>query len=331
MSEISEDIKRNAIAFKEQIEIGEDKGIVIEPATSTSKVNIILDMSKFDLFLMCQYRYYIRYVLEKTSDSKKNESLDRGSLIHEGMDRYYSLLAQGVRFQDRVHEGIMKMRSFAADPSNSDLDLEEIDHLVNVFQQNVEYWRFEDEHLDILLVEQPFAFVLFEDDYVRIIISGKIDLLVNVPAIGGRAGYTNLPIDHKTFSRSFETHRLTNQFQCYASAVNSNYLLVNKIGLHKLDGKSPMPPEEKFIRVPLSYDKAILEDWKQNVLQVIQDEYFQCLATGRWHQNMTSCDKFNRRCEYFQVCDSSGQEAKLWKLNNLGPASPWDVTAKLIK
>lgn len=327
MSEISEDIKRNAVAFKESIEASEDKGIVIEPASEVNKkVNIILDMSKFDLFLACHFRYYIRYILEKASTAKKNESLDRGSLIHEGMDRYYSLLAQGIKFQDRVHEASQRMKAFAAHPDNSDLEPEEVDYLVNVFQQNVEYWRFEDEHLDILLVEQPFAFVLFEDDYVRIIISGKIDLLVNIPAVGGRAGYTNLPIDHKTFSRSFETHRLTNQFQCYASAVNSNYLLVNKIGLQKT-----LKPEEKFLRVPLSYDPFLLQDWKDNTLGIIQDEYLSCLATGKWRQDFTSCDKFNRRCEYFQVCDSSGKEAKLWKLQDLGPASPWDVTAKLIK
>lgn len=321
METLPEDIKEHAI------EIGNDNetGITIEK--STSKTNIILDMSKFDLFSLCHFRYYMRYVLSK-APTKKAEALDRGGLMHEGFDVYYSMLQSNTgHFNDRVHAAVMKIRELSCDSETSDLPIEDVEFLVKTVEQNLEFWRFEDEQLDIILVEQPFAHVVYEDDYVRIILSGKIDILCNYRIAGGRSEYLNLPIDHKSYSRDSELLRLSNQFMCYSSAVGSDYLLVNRVGLQK-----SLKPEEKFKRVPLSYDKEILEEWKQNVIETILEEYLNCIATGKWRQNFTSCQKFNRTCEYYQVCDTSGKEAKMFKLNSdYGTASPWDVTAKLIK
>ncbi len=305
-----------------------NQGITIDkPSTAGAKTNIILDMSKFDLFSTCQYRYYIRYVLERAGD-KKAEALDKGSLMHEGFDVYYSLLkAGGVHFNDRMHATVAKIRELSCDPAQSNLDVDDVDLIVRTVEENLDYWRYEDEQLDILLVEQPFALVVYEDDYIRIITSGKIDILCNYHMAGSQAHYENLPIDHKSFSRSSETLRLSNQFMCYASAVGSNFLLVNKVGFQK-----SLKPDEKFKRVPLSYDAVLLQEWKDNVIAVILDEYLHCIATGKWKQNLTSCNKFNRLCEYYSICDTSGQANKDHKLNNeLSVASPWDVTAKLIK
>jgi hypothetical protein len=60
--------------------------------------------------------------------------------------------------------------------------------------------------------------------------------------------------------------------------------------------------------------------------------YLQCEAEGYWPTNETSCDKFHRQCEYYEVCLSSGEEAKVFKLNNNFKQIPaWDVSAALKK
>jgi hypothetical protein len=82
-------------------------------------------------------------------------------------------------------------------------------------------------------------YLLYEDDDIRIYMTGKIDLRVNTK------GYTNLPYDHKTFSRSSPVNQMSNQFKNYCTA-KSNYLIVNRIGLQKT-----LKPHDKFLELLL--------------------------------------------------------------------------------
>jgi hypothetical protein len=133
---------------------------------------------------------------------------------------------------------------------------------------------------------------------------GKIDLTVT------DNNYTNMPVDHKSMDRDREVFRMSNQFKTYSYATKSYYVLVNKVGFQKT-----LKNYEKFKRVPVAYDPEILLDWKNNVVAVSR-QFLNCVAEGNWPMNETSCDKYNRQCEYYEVCDSSGADAKNFKLNN---------------
>lgn len=287
------------------------------------KANIILDSSKIDLFQTCEQRYNIRHNLNKDLPFHlRSRALTKGTLAHEGCAVYYKLLAEGLYFNDRMHACLMKMREFSSDPNQSNLDEDDSKIVINAVEESLDHWRPEDETFSILAVEQPFAYVLYEDDFVRIIISGKIDLLVDKPELARSAGYMNLPIDHKTQSKNFDAPRLSNQFINYAIACNSNYLFVNKIGLQKT-----VEPTEKFKRVPFSYDETFKQQWKDNLTKVILGRYLTCVGLNEWNLNPTSCLKFNRLCEYYDICDSSGPEAKAWKMEaNYVQVEEWDVT-----
>lgn len=291
------------------------------------KVNIVLDSSKIDLFETCPARYNFRHNLNKTqSGVHKAKALDLGSLAHNGLEVYYKELALGTHFDDRLNKTLMKIRELSSDPDESSLEDEEIAPLLTAIDQSCDYWRSEDENcLEVLNVETPFMYELFSDDSVRILISGKIDLLVNYKPIGRGASYERLPIDHKTFSRDSMVLRKSNQFINYCNAVNSNYLVVNRIGLAKTT-----KAEEKFKRLPMSYDPIYIADWKENLTTMLMNEYLICVAEGKWPEKPTSCFKFNRICEYYSVCDSSGQNAKTFKLEtNYTDAEIWDVTSGL--
>lgn len=299
---------------------------LLEFEQKSNKANIILDASKIDLFETCPARYNMRHNLNKGTKGKA-EALDKGSLAHEGMEVYFKLLAEGKKFADRMQATIMKIRECSADPTNSDLDPDDVNILISAVEQSCDYWRSEDENcIEVLSVEAPFAYVLFEDEFVRIIISGKIDLLCNFHGIGRSSSYVNLPLDHKTFSRDSMVLRKSNQFINYCAAVGSNYLIVNRIGLQKT-----VKPEEKFKRLPMSYDPVYIQDWKDNLTKMIINEYLTCVTEKHWPEKPTSCYKFNRLCEYYDVCDSSGQEAKLHKLSDYAEVDVWDVTNKLVK
>lgn len=280
-----------------------------------SKVNIVMDMSQYDMFLLCPFRFRNRYKLNLDSPTKA-VSLDRGSLIHVANEVYYECLKQKSSYEYAVDSALLKMKeAFALE---SDLDNDEANRLVDTMEEYFDFWRVADQAFEILGVEESFLYQLYEDEEVKIYLAGKIDLRVKDNK------YNNLPYDHKSFSRSGPVNEMSNQFKNYCVVANSNYLIVNRIGLQKT-----LKPHEKFLRVPLTYDHLIFESWKKNVVANIM-YYLQCEASGYWPTNETSCDKFNRRCEYYEVCTSSGEEAKQYKLmSNFKVVDAWDVTKVL--
>src|SRR5688572_2234235 len=267
-------------------ELKDDQAIQID-SSGPGPVTILMDMSQFDLFNLCEERFNNAHNLRLHLPKNEANALDYGGFIHEGFEDYYRLLSEGVAFDDRMQAVLLKLRTTAALPS-SNLSPEEEDFLTKVAVENLTYWRAEDETLEVLAVEESFVYELYSDADVRILLSGKIDLLVNKPGLGRGADYFNLPYDHKTYSRDGFLSPLSNQFQNYCVATGSNYLIVNRIGL-----QTSLKPHEKYKRLPMSYDDIKLQQFKNNVINIILQRYLTCVSTGIWTMNFTSCDKFN--------------------------------------
>lgn len=282
------------------------------------KINVIFDASQYDMFRLCEARFNYRYNLNKSTVFKA-KPLDRGTIIHVGQETYYEALKNGVTYDSARTAALSKIRE--AGVIQSELDHNEIDRIIDVMEEYYDYWRVEDQNLKIIEVEKPFLYLLYEDDDIKIYMSGKIDLVVQSPS-GKMVAW-----DHKSFDRTSELSRMSNQFKNYCYAMQSDELIVNKIGMQKT-----LKPHEKFKRPPLSFDRLYLEEWKDNVVTVLRDHYLTCVADNKWPMNETSCWKFNRQCDYLDLCDSSGKLAKDFKLaNHYVDAEVWDVTKAMQK
>lgn len=289
------------------------ESLIIEQST-TPKIQIALDATMLDTFVSCPMKFNYRFNLNKAAPGKA-VPLDRGDLIHKGLEPYYEGLMNKKSFEESLDDAI---KAFNLTATESELEPDKITFIRKTLIENINYWRAKDQYFEILAVEKSFAYVLYEDSYMRIVMIGKIDLLVNE----GR--YENLPYDHKSYERDYPVGRKTNQFCNYANAVQSNYLIVNRVGL-----QTSYPPEKKHKRIPLSYDPIFLEQWKNNTVKWVK-WYVECVAENDWPLNDTSCDKFNRLCEYYDICNTSGQEGKIYKLNaNFKDVEKWDVAKSL--
>lgn len=277
------------------------------------KTNIIFSPTSFDTWQICKAKYKFSNLLKKTVPiSERGKGLDYGSLTHKGLEIYYKGIGEGKHFNDRVHELTETVQLSASDINQSNIDItSELPVLLNSLTEYCEYYRFTDDNLEILGVEEPFDFILYEDDFVRVILSGKIDLRVNIPPIPGQSEYKNLPFDHKSYQRSFPVDRSSNQFITYAIATGSNYLMYNGIGLQKT-----LPPPEKFRRIPLSYDPLYLEQWKEDTIKEILTFFLPAMINDHFPVNFNSCRKFGKLCEFHRICDASGKEARIFNLDS---------------
>lgn len=280
----------------------------------TNKVNIVWDSTILDAYSNCAQYFDYRHNKNKTTITKA-KPLDQGSVMHHGFEAYYKGLKESLPFEKCLDDGLKSIRVALTD---SDLDSQQGDRCLAVMEENVIRWRIEDRGWMITAVEQPFSFLLHEDELLRIIMIGKIDLLWS------NHQYENLPVDHKTYERDFELSRLANQFTCYTYATNSNFLLVNRVGF-----QTSIKPEIKHKRVMLSYDPIFKEQWKRNVVRWAYMYYDSCTENS-WPMNPTSCFKFNRSCVYKDVCETTGEENKIYKLQtNFATVDPWDVSKAL--
>ncbi len=267
-----------------------------------------------DTFMTCECKFNYRFNLNKTLPTKAPQ-LDRGSILHMGFEGYFNALKNRIEFKERIAISRAAMQKASIETELQDDILERIEA---VFIESCNVFRDRDEGMEVLAVEQPFSYVLHEDESIRLVMIGKIDLLVNEP------GYVNLPYDHKSYERDYPLDRKANQFCNYTYATGSNYLVVNRVGM-----QTTIIPVKKHKRVPLSYDPLFLESWKKNVIKWAY-RYLDCVIDKEWPLNTTSCNKYNRMCEYDDVCNASGQEAKSYKLTALYEDSEvWDVSKSL--
>jgi len=275
------------------------------------KIEILMDATELDCFQRCACEFNMRHNWSKVPPETA-KPLDIGGVFHVGFDHYYQALKENKPWDSAVQLGLVGIRR--ALPL-SDLGSSDGDRILEVFEENTEYWRVADLSFRIELTESAFTYVLFENDQFRISMSGKVDLVVTDNI------YTNLPVDHKTYSRDFPVNRLSNQFINYCNATESNFIMINRVGL-----QTSLKPKDKYKRIMLSYDPYYIEQWRQNVI-VWAMRYIDCVQTGNWEMNPQSCVRYGRLCDYYDVCDTSGQENKEYKLNtNFKSAEKWDVS-----
>ena len=290
---------------------------------SNDKLIVKLDSQILDGMSSCGELYRLAYV-ENWRPNKRPPALERGGTMHKMLDFYYSQRKEGRgKLEDHaalVQETLVVGRLAMA---KTDIDNDDFEDDETVFKNYILRWQY--DGWEILEVEQPFSFVLHEDDkpivvggvrYLGLIIiyEGIVDLRVVDPKLG------QIVVDTKTESRKFNPFILNNQFQGYEMAFNVP-VVVNKVGYQK-----SLPDNERFRRIIHQSGPLLLEEWKQDVVYTVRT------AIG-WHnddyfpRNRTSCFKGFSACFYQMVCKEAeaGDGVREHKLTAyFHKEKPWD-------
>lgn len=262
---------------------------------------IMLDSQLLNEFQSCQAKFYYNFIMN-VRPLYKPEAFDKGDLLHHMLKFHYKMLKhnQLVRANnleaDKVriipYSEIVDICTEKAEKHLLKLDLDVgLGHeVIKTYKQYAEY--YEADTWQILEVEKPFAKVLYDSEELKIVYCGIIDLLTHVAII-----------DHKSSSRKGNVSILSNQFMGYSWALNVNNVVINKIGFQKT-----LKPEEKFERPTASYAPDIINEWKNNTIEVAQEMFaaLQNVPHMMNRRNYTSCDKYSG-CIFQKVCSTKAE------------------------
>lgn len=270
--------------------------------------NLVLDSQILSGVQSCAFKTNLTF-RKNLRPMTKPTYFDDGDLVHEMLASFYRGQIEGLSYEKRVNRALEEGYQHSA---HLDLKGEDVEKMMKVTQE-----YFEDQELKedfkVLTVEQPFAFVLGEDEEqdLRVMYVGKIDLVVQT-----RSGEVR-PWDHKTGGKRVAPHLLSNQFMGYCTALGVNLLDVNKIAFIK--------DEDKFRRYTMNYPAGILDRWRANSMWWAKQLDFYN-ETDTWPQNFTSCDKYSG-CEYTDICSAVSIEAmNLTAQRMFKIGEPWDVS-----
>lgn len=246
--------------------------------------------------------------VEEVEVDDEGSPLEKGDIAHIALKHYYSTQAlyQDMPPEvprpnklDTINEAIEIAR---LEGTKQDLPMSELTRILEIMQEYFHYYVDKD-NFNIILVEKPFSKVLYEseEDDLRIVYTGIIDLGIDSPMT------KNTPMDHKTKGKWYPTYELNNQFIGYAWALESNWVIENKIGFQKKE-----PKGGRFQRKIHSVPPYLIEKWKQQAIDTVKEGIYN-FERGRYPHRFGSCNMFGG-CEYMMACNTPDKEIQREKL-----------------
>ena len=201
----------------------------------------VVDSQKLNSIQACMLKFKYAF-LDNHEPDKVPEAFEKGGLMHDGLEFYYK--ARQVKYKwdenhithaDVVSNAIDHMRKKALDMNT---DVEDLEDIIRVFQEYCTHTH-DDGWNDIISIEKIASKVIYEDVDQVLMYEGKIDLIIGLKMSGLSVA---TPIDHKTYSRRYPISDMNNQFLGYCWLLDSNYIMINRIGF-----QTTLKPQEKFL------------------------------------------------------------------------------------
>jgi hypothetical protein len=264
----------------------------------------VIDSQFLGTMMQCPRKYHLEHILN-LRPIKGYIPFERGWDIHYLMQEYYTAKMKNVSF--KLKDTINDVRVIAA---RQQIDLADLESLFIAFREYIELNK--NETWIPRTIEKVFVKTLYEDNELKIVYVGKIDLIVE----------TNVGlaiVDHKTYKRKYPVIKLNIQFAGYSWATGIPYLVVNKLGLQD-SGK----PEAKHYRVMLHYNKRDWEEFEEIAIfwakqMIIRQE------ADFYEPNWSSCDKFGG-CVFRHICGNQPEVRESLIRRDFIVGEQWDVS-----
>ena len=278
-----------------------------------NKTILCFDATEYDNFDMCRFRWHMfhhRHIRAKTMES----IFEKGTFLHFLLEQYYKKRTIGPVDQSIIEEiaEIGRIESL-----KYELSLEDVSSHLFQFREYAAFYA--DEGIVPLHVEEPFTVKIYEDETLEIYISGLPDLIFRYES--DKPGVKNV-MDHKRMERVYNYSPLRNQFLMYATAMQTDTVIVNKVGFQKTKSR-----KERFLRTPFIYPQEIIDEWKQDVIDGGKQMLLH-YSNNYFPRNRTSCEKWNG-CYLQRYCTTRPRGREFLIGTEYLVGQPWDAGRKL--
>ncbi len=257
-------------------------------------VTVLISPSELGYMFECHRKHHYAYDLRYTAIDK-NQGMEKGTVIHEGMKGYYRekmrQIATIPERDKRDFEAMKKAGKLAMGPAISQVSLDgkDLAFLEDTYDQYVQFNR--GEGIDPIAAEQWFNKELFVHNGIRYCIYGKIDLIGR-----NRENRKITIIDHKSSGQKQEPSEMDIQYKTYCLGTGLRHVMWNFIGLQK-----SYKPSERFIRRSWEYTEIQMEEFKQEIIFKLL-EHVRNVTLGHYPHNPTACIIMYRKCYFYDVC-----------------------------
>lgn len=276
-------------------------------------INLLFDSQIFNTFMECPRLMKYRFIDHLVPITGPSSSILKGTLAHKGLQAYYDEYKNSGDYKLSVATALNSARSLAP---TMNIDAEDC---LLVYRTLEEYFEFrKNDVLSVVDTERIFKVIIYEQFPIRVIITGRIDLL-------NREFQTNqiIPWDHKTESQSWFYSSLRNQFKFYAYACGTQRLIVNRIGF-----QTSLKPEKKFAREDINFDNDIMDEFKNEVIPYYAKQLIIAYEDNYFPPNYASCIHGNFGClfsdKYNQGICSVSRAVREDKLKRYFKTEEWD-------
>lgn len=273
-------------------------------------INVVFSSHRINDAEVCPRLYYYKHELLK-GPLKQPTYFEEGELLHYIFKLYYS---DRMEKKDPNYELYYERgRNFATKLS---ITSELVEETIEAAKMYFEFYPPQYETWEILGVEVPFARLLFENDQIRIIVTGTNDLIVRTNNGKGPV----VIVDHKYLAQFRPMGDRANQPLTYCWATGIRDFLYNKIGKQK-----SYKPEQRLKREPyLNYGEHHIEEWRNSAIYAAM-ELVRCNETGVWPARFSSCRYQGKKCTFYDICNTTPSNRD-YKLNTFfRDVTPYDI------
>lgn len=249
--------------------------------------NLMVDSQILSSFMSCPRKMNYQFLQHLVPIQGPSQSILKGSLIHHGLQSYYSSYSNGDQYRDRVKAGLSIMREKAPELG---LDAENTLLVYRTFEEYCEYKQ--SEILQILGIEKVFKQVIYEEFPLRVIVTGRMDLVIQDDYL--RKGSPQIiPVDFKSESEKWFHSVLRNQYMIYSIVCNSPVMYIQRVGFQKTK-----KAEEKFERVILDMVPSVLQEFQFSTVPHYAKQLLIAMEDNYFPPNHTACTSGHFACQF---------------------------------
>lgn len=251
---------------------------------------ITLNSSGISAYLQCPEKWNLAFNQGLILAEQKREAMDKGSAFHKLLELYYI---------ERLNRSVFDAAKVAIEKYRETEEFKLVgEHQNFLMQRFTDYViRYQSDDFNpiklenIPSTEMGFSYLFYENQDVKYILEGKIDLISTI-------GQEMILVDHKTQSRQAELYRFKPQFLTYSLISGIRKLVVNYIGFQK------NITDMTFRRTLITFPEHLIEQWRVTLERKFY-EISLALGNGWFEKNQEACGGpfSSYHCQFTQLCE----------------------------